>query len=394
MKQDWTIFTRNYFAIFIATFGFFMNLYLLLPPIPLYADFIGVNEALIGLIVGSFTVTAAIARIVAGPYVNRWPKFVLALGSTVFILGPLFYILSDSPLELFLVRIFHGTGMVFTIATMTLVAKLTPKARLGEAIGIYGGFVGAAQVGGFFLSGIIIERWGYTGAFYVASGFALLSGLSAMLIKGDWISQDRQNKSTEGYQKVFADRNVRLASLGVVLLTFTYGVLLAYGPLYLQDIGLSPTYLGIFFALIAFGIMMGRPVAGWLSDKKGRIAVILPAMCLTAISIYFLSEFVAMNALFLTAILYGLGFGSAYSVQSALVIDTIDPQNRGSAIALFTACFDIGFSVGSIGIGFLAGIFLFEYSTIFQVTLILFSVGVGVFAYYSRQKTHLSTDPW
>jgi len=369
-----------------------MALYIILPPIPLYIAFLGIKETLIGLIVGIFTVAAIIARIIAGPYVNRKPKLVLALGSTMFVIAPLFYILSDSLLELFMIRFLHGTGMVFIIATMTLIAKLTPKTKLGEVMGIYGACVGAAQVTGFFFSGIIFEMGGFIGAFYVASGFALISVLAGMSIRGDWIYEDQPNISTGGYLKVLGDQNVRLASFAVILLTLSYGMLITFGPLYLTDLGIPPTYLGMFFALIAIGVMMGRPIAGRLSDTKGRFPVILPTMFLTAISVYALSVFITISSLFLMAILYGLGFGSAYSVQSALVIDTIDSHNRGSALAFFTACFDLGISTGAIGIGFLAGAILFDYSLFFQVTSILLLVGIGILAYLSKQRILLSTD--
>lgn len=47
--------------------------------------------------------------------------------------------------------------------------------------------------------------------------------------------------------------------------------------------------------------------------------------------------------------LYGLGLGSAYTVQSALLIDIIVFQDRNSTFSVFTTCFNIGISVGSIG---------------------------------------------
>ncbi len=385
MKHDWTIFTRNYFAIFIAVFGFFMNLYILLPVIPLYANVLGVKEALIGLIVGTFTVAAVIARIIMGPFTSRWPRGFLGLGSIIFFLTPLLYLLSDSPLELLIIRFLNGIGMVFSIATMILIANLTPQSRLGEAIGIYGVFIVTAQAAGPFLSGMLIDMIGFTGTFYVASGFALLSGLSGAFVRDNWNLQTRlTSKSNIGYRKVLGNRIVLLASLGIFVLTITYGMLLAYGPLHLKMIGMSTTHLGLFFTLVAVGGMIGRPTLGRLSDTKGRVPVIISTMLLTALSVYSFSKFVVTNFLFLMALLYGLGFWSAYSVQSTLVIETINLQYRSSALAVFTAIFDLGFSIGSIGIGLIGEMVTFRYPLLFQITAGILLIGIGIFSYYSR----------
>lgn len=385
MKQGWTIFTYNYFAIFIAVFGFFMNLYILLPVIPLYASVLDIKEALIGLIVGIFTVAAVIARILMGPYSSRWPKGILGLGSTIFFFAPLLYLLSDSLLELLMIRLFNGIGMVFTIATMILIANLTPQSRLGEVIGIYGFFIVAAQAVGPFLSGILIDMVGFNGTFYVAAGFALLSGLSGAFVKNNWDSQARLTPLLNvGYRKVLGNKNVLLASLGIFVLTITYGMLLSYGPLHLKRIGMPTTQLGLFFSLVAVGGMIGRPILGRLSDTKGRTPVIISTMFLTAISVYSFSEFVKTNILFLMALLYGIGFWSAYSVQSTLIIEIIDPQYRSSALAVFTAIFDFGFSIGSIGIGFIGGVVMFRYPLLFQITAGILLIGIGIFSYFSR----------
>lgn len=368
-----------------------MNLYILLPVMPLYASVLGVKEALIGLIVGIFTVAAVIARILIGPYSSRWPRGFLGLGSTIFFFAPLLYLLSDSLLELLLIRLFNGIGMVFTLATMILIANLTPQSRLGEAIGIYGFFIVAAQAAGPVLSGLLIDLVGFTGTFYVAAGFALLSGLSGAFVKDNWGSQTRLIPlSNVGYRKVFGNRNVLLASLGIFVLTITYGMLLAYGPLHLKRVGMSTTHLGLFFTLVAVGGMIGRPTLGKLSDTKGRAPVIISTMLLTALSVYSFSEFVATNILFLMALFYGLGFWSAHSVQSALVIETIDSQYRSSALAVFTAIFDFGFSIGSIGIGLIGGVVMFRYPLLFQITAGILLIGIGIFSYFTLQEKCLS----
>ncbi len=385
MEQDWTIFTRNYFAIFFTAFGFFSSLYILLSPISLYTAELGVNEAVIGLIIGIFTVTAVIARIFAGPYANRWPKRLLGISLTIFFLSPLLYIVSGSSSELFTIRAFHGAGMIFSISVMTLLAKMTPKSRLGQTMGVYGGFMGAAQVSGFFLSGILLEKVGFTGIFYIATGFALFGGVSGIFISNNWNTQPESIPMLRSYRLALRDKNTQLASIGVLLWTFGYGVLLTFGPLYLKDLGLPTSLIGVFFTLTAIGSMVARPIAGRLSDTKGRMPVILPSMFIIGISLYAFSTFVTTNALFLIAILYGIGIGSAYVVQSALVIDTIDIQNKGSALAVLTACFDLGYSFGSIGIGLIAGSFKIGYSLLFQVTSAISLLGIGFYAYLSRR---------
>lgn len=154
----------------------------------------------------------------------------LVLGATICFISTLIYILSTSPLELTIARIFHRSGMaMFTLSAMTLVANMTPKSSLGEAMGVYGFFIAVSQVLGPLIGGVLVEIQGFTSVFYVASGFALLSVFSGTLTKIGKISHLQLIPSIKIYKTILNDKNVQLASIGIFVLTCSYGALMAYG---------------------------------------------------------------------------------------------------------------------------------------------------------------------
>lgn len=138
--------------------------------------------------------------------------------------------------------------------------------------------------------------------------------------------------------------------------------------------------------LLAIGSVIGRPTMGKLSNTKGRMPVIIMSMILTILSIYVVLTALIPNILLLGAIVYGIGFGSTYAVQSAQVIDTIDQEQRSSALAIFTAFFDIGTTFGSIGLGLIAETVPYGYTGLFQMAAVILLMGLGIVSYMVWQK--------
>jgi predicted MFS family arabinose efflux permease len=55
-----------------------------------------------------------------------------------------------------------------------------------------------------------------------------------------------------------------------------------------------------------------------------------------------------------SAVVFGLGFGTAYPVFVAHVLRNIDATRRGAAFGAILSAFDIGIGTGSIAIGWIA----------------------------------------
>lgn len=373
------LYTRDFFVLAASTFAFFMSFNMLLPIISPYAKQLGAGEGEIGVIIGIFALVAVLSRIPYGSYADKHSKKnLLLLGAFIFAISPLLYSISSNPMALVFVRMLHGLGIgAFTIAAFALVAELSSKPRVGEAMGVYGVSIMIATAIAPALSGYLVDIVGFDNTFYLASGFGFLSLALADLMPRDAAAKN-PDSLLRGFKKAIGSPGVLLASYGIFILTLSYGVVVAFIPVRMVNLGINYTMVGGFFAVYAVATIVTRPLMGKLSDKVGRITVIIPMMLLTVAGIYSASLFASISGLYITAAAYGFGFGSAYAVLSAMAVENIAPENRGSAMAVFTSNFDLGIAVGSMGLGLAAN--SLGYPGLFRLTAVVLFMGVIVFA--------------
>lgn len=138
-KQD-KLWTRDFVLICLANLTIFMGFQMLLPTLPVYINFLGGDEAMAGLVIGIFTVSAVLIRPFAGMALDVYGrKIVYMLGLLVFLISTLAYNWAPTVLALLAIRFIHGFGWgAASTAGGTIAADLIPKKRLGEGMGYYG----------------------------------------------------------------------------------------------------------------------------------------------------------------------------------------------------------------------------------------------------------------
>src|SRR5207249_1953663 len=89
-----------------------------------------------------------------------------------------------------------------------------------------------------------------------------------------------------------------------------------------------------------------KPFTGRLSDRVGRIPVIVIGLllCATALPLIFRSE--SLTAFVLLAPLLGLGVGAVTPVTNALIADLASARRLGAAMGVFGTIWDIGEAAG------------------------------------------------
>ena len=82
--------------------------------------------------------------------------------------------------------------------------------------------------------------------------------------------------------------------------------------------------------------------------------MIAPGLLAVAASLAILPWATGLPAFLLSAALFGLGFGAAQPATMALLVDRVQGDRRGLALSTYFLGFDLGISVGSIGLGLVA----------------------------------------
>ena len=121
-----------------------------------------------------------------------------------------------------------------------------------------------------------------------------------------------------------------------------------------QTFGFTPESLGALFSAMAVTSLLGLGPASAITDAFGRKAVIAPCVIASAASVALMGTTTDPIAFTAASILW-VAAGSLMGTAPAAYAADISPKNiRGSALAMYRTCGDIGLLLGPLALGALA----------------------------------------
>jgi MFS family permease len=161
-------------------------------------------------------------------------------------------------------------------------------------------------------------------------------------------------------------------SVSTGLLSMSRLVILTFLPIYLQeDLHYSSVALGLYIALLHVMGTVSQPVLGFLSDRFGRKAVLLPSCLLLGLLFVLLAVAPPGIPLGLVIVAIGLFFYTLFNIFNAAVMDVASANTHAATFGLTSLITQLvvipapmitGYLIGGLGIKFafvLSGIFLF-----------------------------------
>jgi len=221
------------------------------------------------------------------------------------------------------------------------VADLAPAARRGEAIGIWGLAPTVAMAVGPLAGGVLARVGGAAAAFL---GTSLLFVAALLLLVP--VKEPRRAPLPHG-RSVFP-RGAFLPCAVLFLSSLSYGAIIAFVPV---QLGSGPGGTGAWFAVYAVSILLVRPFAGRLSDRRGRRAVVVPGLLVGAAGVALTGLARGPLALAAAAALYGIGIaGLSFPALVAWTVDR-SGEARGAAMAAFYGSYDLAIALGAAALG-------------------------------------------
>ena len=135
-----------------------------------------------------------------------------------------------------------------------------------------------------------------------------------------------------------------LGVAGVVIAGISTSSFRMAGPIYGQDVGLTPLQIGQFLAFVMIGGAVTQIPTGWLADRYDRRWVLL-WMSVASISICFTMGWVNSTdptTIYIMAFLFGLLTYPIFSVSVAHANDFSTPEERVELNASLLFCYGIG----------------------------------------------------
>ena len=369
------LWTRAFVLMSLGSLFLFTSFYLLLPTLPQFVKELGGHDTQVGLAVGIFTLVAVILRPIAGGLLDQYGRRpFLLIGLSFYGLSMYLYGMVQGVGTLLLVRLLHGASWAFvTTAAAAVIADIVPANRRGEGMGWYGLAMTVAMAAGPLLGTWTLDGYTFSGVFLLA---VALSVAALLAVAGPRLPFQRP----EVRRKIaLYDPAALPVSLAVVFLTFAYGAVTTFVPLFAVTIDVNP---GLYFLVYALSLTLARPIAGKLSDRYGAASVIVPAALLSICALFVLSSATGLAGVVAAAVLYGLGFGSAQPALQAALLGMVPKERFGLANASFFTAFDLGIALGSTLLGWVAD--LVSYRALFALSTLAVALSLAVFIAYVR----------
>ncbi|SHH55759.1 Predicted arabinose efflux permease, MFS family [Sporobacter termitidis DSM 10068] len=251
----------------------------------------------------------------------------------------------------------HGAAFgVVHSALSTVVVDLIPPDRRGEGIGFFSLNFTVATALGPLAGMFIVQHFTYTALFAVCAAAALLSLLLAAFVKIEkpvFSEEQLVQLKKKPLGDIFERRALPL-SLVVIFMSLCYTGVTAFLSSYTVQLHQAST-ASLFFIVYAAAILICRPLAGKLLDKRGDNIVMYPAVVFYALSLLALAFARGGTMFILAAVLMALGYGNILNMGQTIAVKSVDRHKVGSATSTYFVFSDIGLGLGPVLLGLIAG---------------------------------------
>ncbi len=358
------------------------------PVLPTFAAHLGALPELIGIIVAASTITGVFFKLPSGALSDvLGRKRMMVLGGVFFAAPPFLYPLVEDPWSLLALRFVHGFATaIFSPVASAYVAGLTETGR-GARLGWFSSANDLGSTAGPLIGGFVLYfTTSYSLTYLLVGALGILTLLVVLLLPD--VDQPIHETKTfavraadfrQGLLEVLRTPPIFLAAGIEAVMYLGYGAFLGFLPIYAKTVGLNDAQIAIVFGAQLALAMVAKPVSGRVSDRLGRIPVIVIGLllCATALPLIFRSE--SLMVFLLAAPLLGVGVGAVTPVTNALIADLSSARRLGAAMGVFGTIWDIGEAAGPMIAGFLIG--TLGYAATFDVlaaVIALVTVGLMV----------------
>lgn len=274
-------------------------------------------------------------------------------------------------------------------ARNALVASLVPKEDLMNAVSLQSATFNGASILGPALAGLALSRIGYAGNFFLnaASYSSVLAALMIVHSGPAEVAPRSRGGLLDSVREAL--RYVRRDAL-LPSVVSAYGALLFFGPsaalvlpLFARQVAhVDSRQLGILFAAVGVGTVVGALIVASLGDFPHKIRLVFGAMLfwILALVVFGLSN--SMGAAVPALVALGAGQNTAGAVTITLLQSRVPPEMRGRVMSLNTLLIMCARPLGDFPVAAVIGLLGFR-PTLFVCAAI---VGLVLLALTSNRR--------
>jgi MFS family permease len=334
--------------LWILAFVTFFSALQLFPTIPFRVMDLGGTKAQAGFFLAAYTYASAFSAPLMGALADHLGrKRVVVFGALGFVVFSILYGTVTHLPALLVVACVHGTfwsGLLSGSGAM--ISEVIPASRRTEGLA-YWGIAATAAVAVAPPIGL---------ALYERSWLALCLGMAALSLGVAWlgsrlpVGEGRAEGPLPTWKRL-VDWRVLVTALTLYVVSFGYGGITSYVALLADERAISPRSL--YFTALAVTILLTRIALAPLGDRYGAKALLYPSVGVIPLALALLATATSSAGFVVSAVLYGVGFGSAYPSFVTWVLGRTDPARRAATFGAVLFAFDIGIGSGSLVTGLL-----------------------------------------
>jgi MFS family permease len=323
--------------------------------------------------IATFGLSKAVINLFAGALSDRLGRrLCLLVGWLIGIPVPLILMFAPDWSWVLFANVLLGVNQALTWSmTVNMKIDLAGPRERGLAIGLneFAGYSGLALVA--LVTGFLAGQYGPRSVpFYLGAALAVIGTILSTLIRDTRPVRDSQahessppdnNVQGEGFIEVlrmgtWKSTELSAASLAGLVTNLKDGMLWGLLPVLLVGRGLGIAEIGLVVALYPAVWGVAQLVAGPLSDRVSRKALIPPGLIAQGLGVWIFAWVDGYGGYLFAAMLVGLGTALVYPTLQAYVSDVAAPSWRAAALGVYRFWRDMGYVVGALGAGAVADV--------------------------------------
>jgi MFS transporter, DHA1 family, multidrug resistance protein len=326
------------------------------PILPDYARDFGVSLAAVGLVQALFGFTRFGSGLIGGLFVDRFGERQSTIAGLLIVAVSSYAAgFATSFPQLLIARGLGGGGSALFIAgLMNRIIKVVEPRSMGRATGAFRAAFLVGGAGGPALGGFVGEHFGTAAPFhFYATGLLIATVITYFAMPAHTPGEGAQRRSPRDALRAARPLLKDIRYVVALLATLTAWWTLA-GPgqtlvaIFAEDeLGFSKSRLGVGITLVAIGELVILLIAGRLSDRVGRRAVLIPSLIVAGVAtvaIGMIDENTAW-ALFPAMIVMGMGVAAMSTAGGGLLGDSVPREGSGAAVGVNQMAGDAGYIV-------------------------------------------------
>lgn len=381
MSEPEALFTPRFFVLCSYNFTVFLSAFQLLPTAPFHILSLGGSGTEAGLFLGFLTYSSAVSAPITGALGDRYGKRrVLIIASLAITVFSVLYAIAPSYQVVLGLVLIHGlfwSGLLSS--SSAYITDIVPKSRRAEGLG-YAGFASILAVAVAPWIGLwVFDHGGWTWLCLEAAVLNVLMAFIAWRLPHD----TRHAGVTQSLRPAdFVEWRVLVGAVTLFLYAFSYGGITSFVAVYAEQLGVTPR--AMYFTVLCFAIVSTRPFIGRYADRVGHARVIVPCLAMIVLGVGMLTIADSRPIFVVSALLFGVGFGSAYPIFVAHLMHHVDEHRRGATFGALIGAFDTGIGTGSIAVGWMSE--HYGFSRAFAVAAAIAMLSIPYFLYMEKRQ--------